>query len=369
MFKEDKEYKFNSKEIRVFEPKTNWMDENFYKNIECKYIKIKVGSKYLNYLKKLNYDVNFGEYVNISIDHLPLGSNKYVVIKCPICDDENVLKFYNYVNVYKKGSGYRCKKCNTFENNISRKYGVENIMKLEKFRNKIKSTKLNRYNDENFNNRPKYTQTVIERYDVEHYSKTDDYKKDYKDVCIKKYNVDNVSKLETIKNKKRETYLKNIENNKVKSKKREKHKKETVKQKYGVDNVFQLDSIKKKSKNTILKKYGVENVCFLNNKKYKIRFDDRYNLYYQGTYEKDFLDFCYNNYNNIKISKPKYINYFFNDNQYKYFPDFFIDYTFNIQKEKNIFKQRYTILNGYEHIFIINKNYDIFKEKLKIIDV
>jgi len=123
----------------------------------------------------------------------------------------------------------------------------------------------------------------------------------------------------------------------------------------------------------MIKRYGEENTFLLPNKRYKIKYDDRFKLYYQGTYEKHFLDFCYDN--NIIITKPKYIKYIFDDKEYKYFPDYYIeslnllieiksDYIFEVQKNKNIAKQIFSIKNGFEHIFIINKNYDILKKMI-----
>lgn len=346
--------------------------ENFYENIMTKFIELKVSTKYIKYLNNLNYNVKLNDIIIIPIKHLPFGSGKKILVKCEKCSNIIESTFNNYVNIMKKGNNYKCKNCNTFENNNIRLYGVKNSMELNIFRDKIKKTKLEKYNDENYNNKEKSKKTSLDKYGYEYFSNTDLYKKKYKNTCLEKYNVDNVSKIQSVKDKKKSTLRLNYNIDSLLSLKYIQDKKNiTVKNKYNVDNVFQLDWVKEKSKKTMLKKYGVEKAFLLPNKRYKILFDERFELYYQGTYEKDFLNFCFNN--NIKISKPKYIKYIFNEKEYKYFPDYYInalnllieiksDYTFEVQKEKNIAKQNYSIKNGFKHIFIINKNYkDLIK--------
>jgi len=48
----------------------------------------------------------------------------------------------------------------------------------------------------------------------------------------------------------------------------------------------------------------------------------RTNLFYRGTYEKDFLDFCVSN--KIKIEKGKRFSYFFDNKKRYYFSDFYL---------------------------------------------
>ena len=50
--------------------------------------------------------------------------------------------------------------------NLKEKYGVENVYQLDKSKDKIKQTKLDRYGDENFNNCRKHTYTLYQKYGV-----------------------------------------------------------------------------------------------------------------------------------------------------------------------------------------------------------
>ena len=346
--------------------------ENYYENIITEYVTMKLSTKYVIKLKELKYNVKLGDIFDVPIKLVSLCCNKKVLIKCPKCENEREITLNNYTTVMKKGHNYTCTKCNTFNSNMLRIYNVENSMNIDKFVNKILETKLEKYGDENYNNREKCKETCLEKYGVENYNNLEKYK----ETCLEKYGVDNVSKIDEIKKKKKATLKSNYNVDSMLSLKRVQDKKhETVLKKYGVDNVFQLDWVKEKSKITLSKKYGVDYLVTLPNKRYKIKYDDRFKLYYQGTYEKDFLDFCLDN--NLKISKPKFINYEFNDKTYKYFPDFYYeplnllieiksDYIFELQKDKNIAKHNYSILNNYNHIFIINKNYYEFIKKLKL---
>lgn len=90
----------------------------------------------------------------------------------------------------------------------------------------------------------------------------------------KKYGSDNISQNEVIKNKKIKTTLKN----------------------YGVENPSQSKDIKKKKCETMMKNYGVEYAMqnrelFIRSKKKsnKIQMYRDSDLFYQGSYEKDFF--------------------------------------------------------------------------------
>jgi len=93
-------------------------------------------------------------------------------------------------------------------------------------------------------------------------------------------------------------------------------------------------------------------------KKYK-------NYLYRGTYELDFLIKFSENY---KIENAKSIDYAFDGKNKKYHPDYYLpdynliveiksSYTYEREKEKNEAKKEATINNGYNFIFIINKDY------------
>jgi hypothetical protein len=96
------------------------------------------------------------------------------------------------------------------------------------------------------------------------------------------------------------------------------------------------------------------------------------NLWYRSSYEEIFINFCKEF--NIKIesasNKQFRIRYQTLDNKYHfYYPDFYLpkynliieiksSYTYDRFLEKNNSKQKACLELGYNHIFIIDKNYD-----------
>ena len=96
-------------------------------------------------------------------------------------------------------------------------------------------------------------------------------------------------------------------------------------------------------------------------------------LNYQGTYEKDFLDFCI--INNVDVSKPPSFLYEMFGKSKRYYPDFYVSklnlivevkstYYYNLHFEKNILKKKTIIDNGFEYLMILDKNYEEFIIKI-----
>ena len=127
----------------------------------------------------------------------------------------------------------------------------------------------------------------------------------------------------------------------------------------------------------------MRNSEFLNiesfNKQRKSAFQiKKYNetLYYQGTYELDFLNYI-NNKNMIDlIEQDIVIDYVYNKKNKKYYPDFFIKkynliieiksrYIYYKELEKNIAKINKCLADGYNFILIIDKKYTYFDEIIK----
>jgi len=142
--------------------------------------------------------------------------------------------------------------------------------------------------------------------------------------------------------------------------------------KYGVENVFELENIKEKIKKTCLQRYGVEYPAqnediFLKTqkKRFKIEKYKNTNIYSQGSYEKDFLNKFYDK---IEIRRAKSFIYIFNEKEHYYHPDFYAPkfnliveikskYIYELEIEQNQLKRQACLNEGYNYIFIIDKNY------------
>lgn len=253
--------------------------------------------------------------ITIPIEHLQKGSNVKILVKCDICGKEKYLRYYKYIKNISNLNIYCCStKCSQI---------------------KVKTTSLKKFGQTSFR-------------------KTDEYAKKYKITCLKLYGVENVFQNDDVKNKIKKTNL----------------------ERYGTENIGQSELKKEKIRKTNLIKYGAEysaqnEEVFNKTQKaaFKLKFHKSTKLYYWGTYEKDFLDFCF--INKIPIKKGKTIKYFFEGKFRVYFSDFYLEknnlivevkssYTYKKDLNKNLAKQKACLDQGYCFIFVINKKYDEF---------
>ena len=206
-----------------------------------------------------------------------------------------------------------------------------------------------------------------------------------KNTCIEKFNVEHVLQSKEIQDKCHKTKISKYGSNykSVLSTSGNNKRKETMMNKYGVNNPFQMQS----TKDILLSKYGFDNAAKnikvknkmsksainrqlenknLSYKRKQYQFKSGKIILVQG-YEPFAIDLLLSqgiNEDDIKTGKdcPKII---YNDHN-RYLPDIFIEslnllievkseWTFNIDKEKNLLKQKSSIDSGYNHeIWIMN---------------
>lgn len=175
----------------------------------------------------------------------------------PMCDCGSLLTFISY----KKGYNEHCDKCRYSEERTKKikstkkeKYGDENYVnpekaletKKEKYNGdyseivlKAENTKLKKYGDKyptRFGSE-KFKESMVHKYGVEHNTLIPGFYDKLKKIFLKKYGVDHPMKLNSIKEKARQTCL----------------------ERYGVENILVLESSKKKAKEVLKEKYGVDN--------------------------------------------------------------------------------------------------------------
>lgn len=335
--------------------------------ILSKEVEISINRSNINHFSNLGYENLFQrKIICVPIEHLCDGSKVPILVKCDICGAEKILSYRGYKRSFNKLSIYCCsQKCAMFKNEQTclEKYGVNHASKTNEFKHKLQKTSIERYGVENYSQtkecQDKVKKTNLKKYGAEHISKTEKFKEQAKKNNFKKYGVEYISQVPATRNKAKQTNL----------------------NKYGKENPFQNEEIKEKIKKTCLKKYGVEHPSqnpeiHYNQQKtgYKIKIHEQTGLYYQGTYEKHFLDFCFEN--NIPIKKAKTIKYYFKGVKKVYFLDFYLEninliieikstYTYKQNLSKNLAKQKACLEQGYNFIFIINKDYKEFKDFIK----
>jgi len=332
-------------------------------------IEIKTNSL-IYYYKKLGYDVKNRSIIVVPIDHLPKGSHVEITGICDICGKEKKMMYKTYLYLISKNDIYYCKKCSEQNRNktMKTKYGHEHALQCDIFKKKQK-------------------ETLLKHYGVDHPSKSKIIKNKFNTTMLEKYGVKNALENKQIKDK---MLLKQIKDNNgvyfVQTDIFKEKSKNTCLEKYGSEYYLQTKDKQDKSKLTCLEKYGVEYSSqyeeilnkILKTSKKMIKYKNT-NLFYQGSYEKNFLELCENLNILDKIKRGFSIKYKLNDNEFIYFPDFYLErlnmiveikssYWYKAHENKNIAKQKTCEELGYIYLLIIDKKYmDFYKKIISIL--
>jgi hypothetical protein len=299
------------------------------------YIEILVNNQQIDHYRKLGYKVEYRKILKVKPMDLTIGSHYKLSVACDICNDKSIVE-YRQLKGY---DSYLCNSC-AAKNKKTYKKKKEIIVKqkrtkkekIVKSKDQVirerKQTRLKRYGNENYNNQEKKRNTLKDKYGDENYNNTGK-RKETLELIYGDSNFNNQSK-----------------------------KEETCLSKYGVRHSNQLEDIMIKIQKSAM----------------KLIYHEDMKLNYRGSYEKDFLDFCF--INDIKVSTfDEKIFYKIKNKQHRYFPDFFhketntiieikSSYTMNLNLDVNILKKERSIESGYNFIFIIDKKYDEFQSIL-----
>ena len=156
---------------------------------------------------------------------------------CPICGQY----FYNRhaVTCSKECRAEQIR--NTLKQTNLEKYGVEWYTATKDFKDKVKNTVMQRYGvtcvSKLSSVKEKYKETCKKKYGVEYYYQTKEFKEKAKKTCVARYGVEHSTQSLNAKKKVKETVLK----------------------KYGVHAITQSEVFKEKAKQTCIKKYGADN--------------------------------------------------------------------------------------------------------------
>ena len=362
--------------------------------IITKNAEIKINKMNINYYMSIGYDVKLKDVIKILTKDLIKGSTIIVEVECDICGSNRLLQYQSYFNNIKRGGFYSCIKCKSV---------------------KTKKTNLEKYGVEFFSNSEKAKKTNLEKYGVENVSQSKIIKKKKKETNLKNWGTENVFQSEEIKKiskkTKKEKYGDENYTNREKSKKtcfknngvewptqsdkvlqkrnlnnKEKYGFEhytqteeylnklavTCLQKYGKKTFLGSDLCQEMSRKTCNEKYGVDypSQNFEIHKKQfpKMKMHET-GIKYQGTYEEDFLNLCEKL--KIKVKRGKTIKFKYKNKEKIYFSDYFLEdynliieikswYIYELHEKLNLVKQKSVLAQGYNFLFIFDKDYDNF---------
>jgi hypothetical protein len=303
--------------------------------IKEKEIIVKIGNmNYKNYYEKYG-PYRKGDIIIVKIEDLMKQTRIKVTAICKFCGNEKKITYQTYNLQLSRSNYYCCNKCTIKKSKETNKkrYNIDYPMQRQEVMEKSKETLIKKYNVNNISQseeiKKKKIETCLNHYGVEYYTTTNECKEKSKKTCLEKYNVDNVSKLEFIQKKKEQTLMLN----------------------YGVLNPSQSAFLFQKSQ-----KSGK-----------RIKFHEKTNLWYRGSYELDFLEYCVNH--KIFVTKGPTIKFQMRDKNKFYHSDFLLpeynliceiksSYYYNKYIELNTIKREETIKLGYNFIFVIDKNYE-----------
>lgn len=186
---------------------------------------------------------------------------------CPICGKRCVFRrFGRFYTIY---CSTECAKSDTSilekrRTTCRERYGVDNYTQTEEFKEKSKDTCRRLYGVDNYTQtkecQEKRKNTCKEIYGVEHPSQSEKCKQKQKDTCIKKYGVDNYAKTKECHEKMEKTCIERygVDNYSSTQECREKVR-NTFRKNFGVDHYSQTDEYKIQVKNTCQEKWGVDN--------------------------------------------------------------------------------------------------------------
>ncbi|MFW5848005.1 MAG: DUF7487 domain-containing protein [bacterium] len=109
-------------------------------------VNIKIINHNIQHYKSLNYNVNYGDVINVPVQHLTLGSHYKIDVMCDECHILKNIKYQDYIKITNNHkNNYYCNKCVKSKktiNTILEKYGVDNISKSELIKQKKENTNL-----------------------------------------------------------------------------------------------------------------------------------------------------------------------------------------------------------------------------------
>ena len=136
-------------------------------------IEVNISYRNITHYRKLGYDPILNENLIISTLHLPSNSHFRIDVICEICGKDSNLRYHKYIENRKRHNFYSCKSCSRQKAALTsiEKWGVDNYSKTEEYKERVEITNLEKYG---------YKTNLI----------SPDYKDKIKDILKDKYGTD-----------------------------------------------------------------------------------------------------------------------------------------------------------------------------------
>jgi len=176
---------------------------------------IKMEGKSFKIYKDKGYIFNWRDTIEIKIEDLLTCSNAKISTECDVCGLVKEISYTKYNKNILRGGFYSCQKCSSIKrvDTCLEKYGVDNYVKTDKYKEKKKENCLEKYGVDSYlkteDFRNKRTDTMLDKYGVENPLESPTIREKKVNTCLTKYGVDNPTKLESHQLKRKITNIKN----------------------------------------------------------------------------------------------------------------------------------------------------------------
>lgn len=136
-------------------------------------IEVMISYRNVTHYRKLGYSPIINEKLLIETKHLPSNSHFRIDVICEICGKDSNLRYHKYIENRSRHNFYSCKSCSRQKAALTsiNKWGVDNYSKTDEFKKRVESTNMSKYG---------YKTNLI----------SPDYKSKIKDILIEKYGTD-----------------------------------------------------------------------------------------------------------------------------------------------------------------------------------
>lgn len=169
--------------------------------IKYETIRVNISYRNITHYIKLGYNPILNTDLEIKTEHLSKSSHVKIDVICAICGTENILMFYKYIDNVKRQGFYGCKKCSRQKAALTsiEKYGVDNYSKTEEFKKRVEETNIEKFgyktNLISPEFREKINNTLLDKYGTINFWELRGVKNRSKNKLILNENINNIEKI------------------------------------------------------------------------------------------------------------------------------------------------------------------------------
>lgn len=146
-------------------------------------IEVMISYRNITHYRKLGYSPIINELLLIDTKHLPSNSHFRIDVICEICSKEYNLRYHKYIENRSRHNFYSCKSCSRQKAALTSidKWGVDNYSKTDEYKKRVESTNIEKYG---------YKTNLI----------SPEYKSKIREILLEKYGTDKFYQINRIGN-------------------------------------------------------------------------------------------------------------------------------------------------------------------------